>query len=46
LGFFHSFFGCLLINCKYMVCSRRCIAVTIDGASYDVDVEQKTYQYH
>jgi hypothetical protein len=29
----------LLINCKYMVCSRRCIVVTIDGASYDVDVE-------
>jgi hypothetical protein len=31
------FFG-LLINCKYIVCSRRCIVVTIDGASYDVDV--------
>ena len=29
----------LLINCKYMVCSRRCIVVTIDGASYDVDVD-------
>jgi hypothetical protein len=22
-----------------MVCSRRCIVVTIDGASYDVDVD-------
>jgi hypothetical protein len=29
----------LLIHCKYMVCSRRCIVVTIDGASYDVDVD-------
>ena len=29
----------LLINCEYMVCSRRCIVVTIDGASYDVDVD-------
>ena len=27
------------INCKYMACSRRCIVVTIDGASYDVDVD-------
>ena len=23
------------INCKYMVCSRRCIVVTVDGALYD-----------
>jgi hypothetical protein len=28
-----------LINCKYMVCSRRCIVVTIDGALYNVDVD-------
>jgi hypothetical protein len=36
--FFWSLF-CLLINCKYMVCSRRYIVVTIDEASYDVDVD-------
>jgi hypothetical protein len=35
----------LLINCKYMVCSRRCIVVTIDGASYDVDVDNKVCQW-
>ena len=29
----------LLINCKYMVCSRRGIIVTIDGALYNVDVD-------
>jgi hypothetical protein len=34
--FFVTLLFCLLINCKYMVCSR-CTVVTIDGASYDVD---------
>jgi len=29
---------CFLINCKYMVCSHRCIVVTIDGTLYNVDV--------
>jgi hypothetical protein len=29
----------LLINCKCMVCLRRCIVVTIDGALYDVEVK-------
>ena len=38
ITFLCLFLFCLLINCKYMVCSRRCIVVTIDGASYDVDV--------
>ena len=33
------FFFLLLIDCKYMVCSHRCIVVTIDGTSYDVDVD-------
>jgi len=28
-----------MINCKYMVCSQRCIVVTIDGALYNVDVD-------
>ena len=28
-----------MINCKYIVCSRRCIVVTIDWASYGVDVD-------
>ena len=36
---FFNIFVCLLIKCKYMVCSRGCIVVTIDGASYDVDVD-------
>jgi len=27
-----------LINCKYMVGSRRCIVITIDRELYDVDV--------
>ena len=25
------------MHSKYMVCSRRCIVVTIEGASYNVD---------
>jgi hypothetical protein len=29
----------------YMLCSRRCIVVTIDGASYDVDVDVYIYIY-
>jgi len=29
----------ILINCKYIVCSRRCIVVTIDGGLHNVDVD-------
>jgi len=35
------FYFFLLITCKYMVCSHRCIVVTIDGALYDVDVDKQ-----
>ena len=34
------FFFLLLINCKYMVCSRQCIVITIDRELYDVDVDR------